>query len=543
MENQILDYAHSLDWSESQVDAMKAWLSTTWMALEGDEPDQDFLEYIMVMIKTQKKMHELQAELKDLGVDEEKARKFAIGIGEKLQEVSNSSPREKKAESKVISVVSTATQEKKTLGPLKSSRGPSGGNTSNNVSSTANPVVANNAGSSRLLQSALSSSRTVNTGNNNSSNGQQRQQQGGNNNDNNTRRGQGDNQGNNHGQKRGQDNFNDRQDRDGFKRQNFNNGNNHNNPNGSNSQRTVSMAAPQNNNLVTKNAPPAVGSVEYFQEMNKVAQASGFKNAQEMLASQKEMMSLMQGVPAAPAVVMAGPPVAAFAPPVPMYPYPQQGFQQGFPVQPPYPGGAPPPPQGQPFYGGRGYAGRGGGRWEAGYTGRGGRGRGRGAGRGAPGADAGAAVESSTDAASAPADSSAACEAPVAKVVAGPAIYAEMEQAAAAESAASAYAGRGGGRGRGRGYQGRGDWNAAAKPFQQQAYPAYPAAPFAAQPYAGRGYQGRGYQGRGGRGFAPQPAAAAAAVGAEGATEGAGAPQHKVWVRKPDLGSALVTGR
>ncbi len=48
MENQILDYAHSLDWSESQVDAMKGWLSTTWMALEGDEPDQDFLEYIMV---------------------------------------------------------------------------------------------------------------------------------------------------------------------------------------------------------------------------------------------------------------------------------------------------------------------------------------------------------------------------------------------------------------------------------------------------------------------------------------------------------------
>ena len=48
MENQILDYAHSLDWSESQVDAMKAWLSSTWMALEGDEPDQDFLEYIMV---------------------------------------------------------------------------------------------------------------------------------------------------------------------------------------------------------------------------------------------------------------------------------------------------------------------------------------------------------------------------------------------------------------------------------------------------------------------------------------------------------------
>lgn len=30
--------------------------------------------FLQVMIKTQKKMHELQAELKDLGVDEEKAR-------------------------------------------------------------------------------------------------------------------------------------------------------------------------------------------------------------------------------------------------------------------------------------------------------------------------------------------------------------------------------------------------------------------------------------------------------------------------------------
>jgi len=39
---------------------------------------------------------------------------------------------------------------------------------------------------------------------------------------------------------------------------------------------------------------PAVGTVEYFEKMNKVAKLSGFKNAQEMLASQKEMLMLMQ---------------------------------------------------------------------------------------------------------------------------------------------------------------------------------------------------------------------------------------------------------
>lgn len=37
-----------------------------------------------------------------------------------------------------------------------------------------------------------------------------------------------------------------------------------------------------------------VGTVEYFEKMNKVAMLSGFKNAQEMLASQKEMLMLMQ---------------------------------------------------------------------------------------------------------------------------------------------------------------------------------------------------------------------------------------------------------
>ena len=48
MSEAVLEYSHSMDWSESQVESMKSWLSTTWVAMEEDEPDQDFLEYIMV---------------------------------------------------------------------------------------------------------------------------------------------------------------------------------------------------------------------------------------------------------------------------------------------------------------------------------------------------------------------------------------------------------------------------------------------------------------------------------------------------------------
>jgi len=40
-------------------------------------------------------------------------------------------------------------------------------------------------------------------------------------------------------------------------------------------------------------ATPLLETVKYFEEMNKVAKLSGFQNAQEMIASQKEMMALM----------------------------------------------------------------------------------------------------------------------------------------------------------------------------------------------------------------------------------------------------------
>ena len=53
-------------------------------------------------------------------------------------------------------------------------------------------------------------------------------------------------------------------------------------------------------------APPAAAmdTVQYFAQMNEVALMSGFRNAQEMIASQKEMMSIMQGGPAVPMPAM-----------------------------------------------------------------------------------------------------------------------------------------------------------------------------------------------------------------------------------------------
>ena len=57
-------------------------------------------------------------------------------------------------------------------------------------------------------------------------------------------------------------------------------------------------------------ATPLLETVKYFEEMNNIAKKSGFQNAQEMLASQKEMMSLM-----AAATVPA--PAPYFQPPPP----------------------------------------------------------------------------------------------------------------------------------------------------------------------------------------------------------------------------------
>jgi hypothetical protein len=43
-----LEFAYPTAWDESQTDAMKGWLATAWMSLDGEEPEADFLEYVMV---------------------------------------------------------------------------------------------------------------------------------------------------------------------------------------------------------------------------------------------------------------------------------------------------------------------------------------------------------------------------------------------------------------------------------------------------------------------------------------------------------------
>jgi len=73
--------------------------------------------------------------------------------------------------------------------------------------------------------------------------------------------------------------------------------------------------------------------IAYFEEMNRIARESGFKNAQEMLSSQKEMMAMMQVGPQALAIPLSMPVPAqfypphmpihgGFAPPQPYYPPP-----------------------------------------------------------------------------------------------------------------------------------------------------------------------------------------------------------------------------
>lgn len=42
------EFSFPTTWDEAQTDAMKGWLAEAWINLDGDEPEQDFLEYIMV---------------------------------------------------------------------------------------------------------------------------------------------------------------------------------------------------------------------------------------------------------------------------------------------------------------------------------------------------------------------------------------------------------------------------------------------------------------------------------------------------------------
>eukprot|EP00428_Durinskia_dybowskii_P064109 CAMPEP_0170364610 /NCGR_PEP_ID=MMETSP0117_2-20130122/5466_1 /TAXON_ID=400756 /ORGANISM="Durinskia baltica, Strain CSIRO CS-38" /LENGTH=445 /DNA_ID=CAMNT_0010619123 /DNA_START=180 /DNA_END=1517 /DNA_ORIENTATION=+ len=445
-------------------------------------------------------MAELQAEFGDLGVEESKAKEFAIAIGNRLQEIAANvkSKPAKKIES-VVSV-STGGSEKKTMGPLRTSRG---GEPSSTPNTTGNAPIGNSSGggSTRLLQTALQSSR----GNNNDRSGNGPNQRG-------TFLPESRDVGRGAGQKR---NFNDNNSRQDFSRDNR-------------ARRDVLVQPFRQQQQAQGNAggAPVSDTVQYFEQMNKVAQASGFKNAQEMIASQKEMMALMQGGPASMGV-----------PPGPMQGFPAAG---GFPnmQQGQFPGGPPPPPGYPPHHfnqggyqgrGGRGF-GRGFGRgagafgregWEAG------RGRGRG-GRGPPlppPAD-GSVVPPGDNNASVATSTTAADGSSLEAATAGSAVGGDASVPVPATGSASEGFYQGGGRGyQGRGGRGRG------RGWYQQGF----------DPSGGYGRFGRG-SGRGGAGgrFHNNAPGAPPTI-ADGSA--ASAPAHKTWVRSPDLDNALVTGR
>lgn len=461
---------------------------------------------------------------------------FAILISQKLQELESAAPTptHQKSEAKIVSVVSS-TAEKKTMGPLKTSRA---GEPQVKSSTTGNNSgAAGSSGSSRLLQSALQSSRSGGPSNSNNSAGRTNQSHA--NAPLQTSRG-GDDRGQ---QKRSYDNNDRNFDQQGNKRSRDIRAEDVD-PRNHINRRNVSMAplAPD-----MMNPPPPSqgalnmggaisGTVQYFEQMNKVAQMSGFKNAQEMIASQKEMMALMQGGGVPAPVVMPG---MAFVPPQP--PFPPQ--QQVFGMQPPYPGG-PPPPAGfgggfaphhhhQQFGGheGRGRGGRAGwgGRGDGGgraYVGRGG---GRGRGRGDCSAVPPVPAAAGASATGAPEGADAAAQDVTAADASGAAPAQADGFAPAADNFAAAGRGYGG---RGRGGRGRGgdsSWNAAQPHFL--GYPSYP-------PHAGGGrWNGRGGFGRGGGRFYQQGGEGGAPA-ATGTTTG-----HKTWVRTADLDSALVSGR
>ena len=219
-------------------------------------------------------------------------------IGAKLQEIANISEKlpETKSESKIISIVSTSNESIKLMGPLKSSR--AGNSIQNSTTVTSNDKT----GSSRLLNTALQSTRNVI--------------------DNKSK----------HKEVITNDNKLTTQlstSRDisnknvnirnvllqGQKRE----------------HQEVTFDVPGkkkmklNRNLKTTDNSQAVaiGSVEYFEKMNQVAQQSGFKNAQEMIASQKEMMALLQPQQQAiiPSVIVPSANTAAFPPKVPYHQY------------------------------------------------------------------------------------------------------------------------------------------------------------------------------------------------------------------------------
>lgn len=252
-------------------------------------------------------------------------------IGTKLQEIANISEKlpETKSESKIITIVSTSTtnESNKLMGPLKSSR--AGNSIQINTSNE-------KTGSSRLLSTALQSTRTVIDNKSKQkdlvTNDNKLTTQLSTSRDNTSSKNVNSRNVQLQGQKREHQEVNF--DVNGKKKMKMN----------------QNLKATENSSQII-----AIGSVEYFEKMNQVAQQSGFKNAQEMIASQKEMMALLQQPPPPPPPQAIVHPVSSMTTIATAFPPQVVPYQQYT-----YP------------YTERG--GRGRGRWVEGRVGRGGRG-------------------------------------------------------------------------------------------------------------------------------------------------------------------------
>jgi hypothetical protein len=46
-----MDFSFAGEWSDADGDSMKTWLADAWNKIDPEEPEQDFLEYIMVSVR------------------------------------------------------------------------------------------------------------------------------------------------------------------------------------------------------------------------------------------------------------------------------------------------------------------------------------------------------------------------------------------------------------------------------------------------------------------------------------------------------------
>eukprot|EP01031_Cornospumella_fuschlensis_P039607 gene39607-48218_t len=108
------DFKFQDDWTADVEKAVKGWLSDTYRKWENEEPDQEFLEYITVMIKNEKTVGEIRSELIELGTDETRANEFVAEMAAMLKKLkpaaadTESKPTNTAAPTPITSISSTS---------------------------------------------------------------------------------------------------------------------------------------------------------------------------------------------------------------------------------------------------------------------------------------------------------------------------------------------------------------------------------------------------------------------------------------------------